>query len=62
VLLKTGEMSFAPLSRLASEISLSSQLGAGQFGKVYKGTIQFDDARQITVAAKTLKCNYIWLT
>ncbi|KAF6034525.1 MST1R [Bugula neritina] len=64
-------MSFAPLSRLASDtqlveqlkpffidkerISLSSQLGAGQFGKVYKGTIQFDDARQITVAAKTLK-------
>ncbi|KAF6034527.1 MST1R [Bugula neritina] len=68
---RKGEMSFVPLSRLASDtqlveqlkpffidkerISLSSQLGAGQFGKVYKGTIQFDDARQITVAAKTLK-------
>ena len=66
-----GEMAFIPLGHLVSDtqlleelkpflidkerLSLSTQLGSGQFGKVFKGTIQFNEGKQTTIAAKTLK-------
>lgn len=66
-----GELAFIPLRHLAHDkqllldlrpylidkerLSLSSQLGSGQFGKVFKGAIQLDDGEQISVTAKTLK-------
>lgn len=44
-----------PLLIERERLSLSTQLGSGQFGKVFKGSIQLDDGKQIIVAAKTLK-------
>ncbi|XP_067935421.1 hepatocyte growth factor receptor-like isoform X1 [Watersipora subatra] len=46
-----------PLLIERERLSLSTQLGSGQFGKVFKGSIQLDDGKQIIVAAKTLKAD-----
>lgn len=40
-------------------LSLQTQIGGGQFGKVYRGTLRFDDGKELTVAAKTLKGMFV---
>jgi len=37
------------------KLNLSTVLGQGQFGKVYKGHLLFNDKSTVAVAAKTLK-------
>lgn len=39
------------------KLNLSILLGSGQFGKVFKGSIQLPDGKHRTVAVKTLKGN-----
>lgn len=36
-------------------LNISVILGMGQFGKVFKGSVQFNDGRHHVIAAKTIK-------
>lgn len=44
------------------KLNLSSLLGSGQFDKVFKGTVQLNDGRHYTIAAKTLKSRCLALS